>query len=214
MTNHELNFDSERESVEQKWIVLLNEHGLSEHKAENIVSGLETHPKVRRRTPGPEEVRKYLGKAVRNHPFDTYEQLDDPDAVRRAMIEVLDEGIDGERPGPLPLKREKRFQLPEPDGVSIDEEAFDSMTPSAEPVPAFKFEAGGANAEDIDQLKADLQQLEDETDLTLDEVASFVESCYESGHDQVVSLLVNSRVHLNALEVALDELNVTGDAEN
>ncbi|MDB2272302.1 hypothetical protein PM032_14950 [Halorubrum ezzemoulense] len=215
MTNHNMSVNSEQKSVEQQWRTLLTDRGISEWQAEEIISGLEAHPQLRRRNPGAEEARKYLGKAIRDHPFETYDEISDPEYIRRAMLEVLDEGVDGNRQGPLPLKDDNTQYTPtETASISPNEDAFGSMTVSSEPVPAFKFESGGATADDVDQLKQDLEQLTEETELTLDDIAEFVDTSYEDGHDAIVSLLVNSEVHLNALEVALEDLGIqTADSD-
>lgn len=216
MTEQKLSENTDRDSVEQQWIALLTDRGLSEAQADETVSSLEAHPRLRRTNPGPEEVRKYLGAAIRDHPFEDYEQVDRPDQLRGELIETLDEGVDGARPGPIPLPNEQTPYRPAGSGaVPVDEDAFDSMTPGSEPVPAFAFESGGASAEDIDQLKRELQQLEAETDLGLEDVAEFIDESYDEGYDKIINLLINADVHVNVLEVALEELGVqTNDTQS
>lgn len=212
MTDHNLKPDSEDGSVEQQWISILRERGLSRSRARNIVTGFEAHPRLRRRDVPPEEAESVLQQAITSHPFEEYEPITDPESVRGALVEALQEGIAGETRGPLPSDRESATVTGPAGGMTVDQSAFDSMSPS-EPTPAFMYESGGATADDIQELQSTLEDIVTESGLQLGDIAAFTKQCRDEGYDEIIHALVDSGVRLNALEVALHRLeNQSGSA--
>lgn len=98
-------FQTEPKSVEEKWIELLMEEGIPKDTAENIVSGIQAHPRLRARTPTTEEIRDHVGRAIQEHGFDDYDPIDNDQKLVDSMLETLEEGLQNIRSGPI-SKRE------------------------------------------------------------------------------------------------------------
>lgn len=148
-------------SVEEVWVEeILKPRGISEGQAMDIVARIQAHPQLRSRLPTATEVDKYVTEAIQKISFEENDLGEDRDEIVSEMLDVLKQGIDDQRPGPVSLPMSERSKVTSTaDGTKVetdtsrddedqsgDGDADTATVNLSDPREALGMDVGGENA--------------------------------------------------------------------